>query len=273
MLLGIRKLSLITLLFVTAAVTPTEAACKPFLVVLDPGHGGSDHGAIYKDGAQAIAEKDLTLLLSREVAAQLQGKGVRAVLTRREDLDMGLTDRTAIANRLGANLFISLHMNSARDHASDAEGFETYILNNSTDASSKRLADLENAVLEGSKAGKKSDVSLIVKDLLIDANLSESKHLACKIQGQLVGATKTLETGKRKNRGVKQALFYVLLGADMPSVLVEAGFMSSVVDRTMMMSKWGRHRIAQAIVDAVTEYRRNAGTPRAARTLASCRVR
>src|SRR5690606_17595469 len=129
----------------------------------------------------------------------------------RDDVDVALPERTAIANRLGASLFISLHMNSG-----GAEGFETYILNTATDEQSKRLADLENKVLEGSVAnqGSAGSVSLIVKDLLLAANFDESRDLACAVQGKVhQAALRFRKKNAVRNRGVKQGLFYVLLGA------------------------------------------------------------
>lgn len=255
-------------------------AAPPFLVVIDPGHGGSDRGAVVKEGKKEITEKEVTLALAQDVSRELVKHQIQSVLTRRVDQDVALPDRTALANRLKADVFISIHMNAAVGERSGlAEGIETYILNTSTDRSSKRLADLENSVLKGSLARQfeNEDVSLIVKDLILDANLVESKHLACNVQSQMVKTHTELQESKaasrRHNRGVKQALFYVLLGADMPSVLVEAGFIDSVRDRALVQDATSRQRLAASIAEAIAAYRIRRQTPDAAFTLSKCLVR
>lgn len=225
----------------------------PFRVVIDPGHGGVDEGAVIQEGSRTIAEKTLTLALAKEAARSLRTQGIEAVLTRTYDTDVSLPLRTAMANRLQADLFLSIHLNSGP--ASDAQGVETYILNTATDASSRRLQELENSVVrlapEGSDGPHDPDVALILKDLRLDANLGPSQTLACSIQGELVKAT------RHRNRGVKQALFYVLLGADMPSALVEAGFLTSPRDRANLTTSLGQSRIGRAIAQGVERFRRS----------------
>ena len=224
-----------------------------FIVVLDPGHGGQDTGALYKEGppgkSTLYTEKALTLLIAKDLARELIIRGYQVVLTRNDDRDTHLTDRTAMANKVKANIFISIHLNSTPE-LNGAHGIETFILNHATDASSRRLADLENSVLKESQAneaGKSSNVSLIMKDMILDANLTPSKALACAIQNNLKKGT--------KNRGVRQALFYVLLGADMPSVLIEAGFMNSKEDRERALNPLTRQRLVNQIAGAVEDFR------------------
>ncbi len=247
-------------------LTPLSASAA-FRVVIDPGHGGSDLGTTFDNGTIQIAEKDVTLALAQETARELRAKGIEAILTRTKDQELPLPARTAMANKLKADVFISIHMNStAVAGATIVEGVETFILNNTTDASSRRLAQLENAVLGGVKGQNpvENDVALILKDLRLDANLSESKRLACSIQEQL-------STNKR-NRGVKQALFYVLLGADMPSVLVEAGFLNSARDRELVLSPTGQKKIAKAITQAMLRFSREKNTPKATVVLSRCQI-
>ena len=230
----------------------------PFLVVLDPGHGGADFGTVYTRPDPTrfhVAEKNVTLALALQTARQLRAHGIKVILTRESDQDVPLSTRTAIANKVKADLFISIHMN-----AGAAEGVETYILNNTTDATSRRLAQIENT------NAQQSDVDLIIKDLRLDANLPESKRLACAVQENLVSAM------KKKNRGVKQALFYVLLGADMPSALLEAGFLSDARDRAFVLSEVGQRSISMAIARAVEQFRKLSGTPAAAAVLSRCQV-
>lgn len=242
--------------------------------MIDPGHGGTDHGAQVQASSARLTEKDVTLQLAKQVAFELTRRGIRVALTRSKDEDVSLTERTAIANRLKADAFISIHMNSSQaGPEGEAEGVETYILNNSTDSSSKRLADLENAVLQDSQArGVSGDVALIVKDLMLDANLGESQRLACSVQSQLVNATSTQST-RYRNRGVKQALFYVLLGADMPSILVEAGFLNNVRDRLIASSDAGQKRMAIALAQAVQEFRYGMGRVQNNNVLSRCKIR
>lgn len=267
----------------SAAVMGANAAVAPskFTVVLDPGHGGTDLGAVHRNrkGKIDFTEKDATLRLAKEARRQLEQKGYRVLLTRDRDAYIAHTARTAIANRAKAAIFISLHMNSVAETAGmsqkaleTAEGVETFLLNTTTDLSSKRLADLENKGLDptqGSplKVGEdETEVNLILKDMTLDANLPESKRLACALQDHL-----TKVTGQ-KTRGVKQALFVVLLGADMPSVLVEAGFVTSPRDRKLISSSHGSRAMGAAIVRAVEQFRLQHGTAKARQALSSCLV-
>jgi N-acetylmuramoyl-L-alanine amidase len=247
-------------------------------VVIDPGHGGTDNGTIFYDGTYAVAEKNVTLLIARQVAAQLKAEGIDVTLTRRDDRELSLGGRTELANRLGADIFLSIHMNSTqtRTMMPGAEGVETYILNNATDASSRRLAHLENTVIshEGIHTPEQEDVALILRDMRLDANLAESKRLACNIQRNLAGSrlADPRPRSSRRDRGVKQALFHVLLGADMPSVLVEAGFLSSQRDRAIVLSAEGRQKIASSIARAIEQYRALKGTRAASLALSRCQV-
>ncbi len=262
------------------------APAKPFKVVIDPGHGGSDHGAIVKMGDREITEKDLTLLLALETEKSLKKKGYTVFLTRSQDREIPLSLRTALANRLKADLFISLHMNSHRAaKPGDARGMETYFLNTTSDEMSRRLAYLENTPNRpnlpsvengGGETEGHEDIALILKDLTLGANLNESKRLACLLQKNLVSATSANQPPARRaaiNRGVKQALFHVLLGADMPSALVEAGFMNHPGDRSQVIQPQGRAQMANGIAQAVEQFRAQRNTRLAAIELSSCTVR
>jgi N-acetylmuramoyl-L-alanine amidase len=275
-----RTLQLMPLALLSLAVAPLQTrAAGAFRVVIDPGHGGQDFGAIADAGGTRVAEKELTLALALEAQKHLKLKGIQVVLTRSSDEEVPLSARTALANRLKADLFISIHMNStsAGNGSALAQGVETYILNNTTNETSKRLAYLENTPNRPNLPKLKStgsqdstedaaDVALILKDLTLDANLSESKRLACALQNQLV------DPASPRDRGIKQALFHVLLGADMPSALVEAGFMSSAQDRKLVLNPVTRMKMGIAIARAIDQFRRERGTPRAQATLSRCKV-
>jgi N-acetylmuramoyl-L-alanine amidase len=272
---------------ITSVAAPVAAAAPepapsphPFLVVLDPGHGGIDNGASFSRGHDAVFEKNVTLMLAHQVAAQLRNRGIDVILTRDMDHEMPLAARTALANKMGADVFISLHMNSLPNKNEQlASGTETFILNNANDDSSKRLAQLENMLMAGEHepqgVAQTGDVALILKDLRLDANLPESKRLACMIQHQLVVAHSKAE-GKvipaKTDRGVRQALFFVLLGADMPSALVEAGFLSNSKDRTWITSAAGQKSLGVAIARAINLFRIQKNTSEARKTLNTCKV-
>ncbi len=250
------------------------AKARPFKVVIDPGHGGTDFGTTQLIGDVVVSEKDLTLALARETARILRAHGVTTVLTRTQDVNVALGARTALANRLKADVFLSIHMNSTdTPMVTGAEGIETYILNNTSDETSKRLAHLENTVLSpeeraAAESPEERDVALILRDLRLDANLSESKRLACMVQDHLMGISKP----RTRNRGVRQALFHVLLGAEMPSILVETGFLSNPRDRQILQSPKGRKAFGAALARAIETYRDNRGTPQAQLTLSRCKV-
>ncbi len=249
-----KRIFIAFLLFFLGFSNPLSRAAPSsgkLLVVIDPGHGGSDTGAVYEGGKTRLTEKHFTLLLARDLARELIIRGHNVILTRNEDRDMRLSDRTAIANKVKADIFISIHLNSSEE-AIKTGGVETFILNHATDETSRRLADLENAVLRDSQANSdtgSSNVSLIMKDLILDANLAPSRDLACSVQSRI--------RGKINDRGVKQALFYVLLGADMPSILIESGFMNSKEDRDRILFTRPRLSMAADLAGAVDDFRMN----------------
>jgi N-acetylmuramoyl-L-alanine amidase len=268
-----------------AAVPPTPK------IVIDPGHGGSDEGTVFDGGTFRLAEKDVTLRLAQVVKAYLKQRGYHVTLTRDTDKELNLPARTALANRIQADLFISIHLNSIQDprrksglksskkwsllaNFRNAHGVETYILNHTSDASSKRLARLENSVISTHPTHnpKEKDIALILKDLRLDANLSRSQKLACQIQEDLAAAPPMQDHPKMKNRGVKQALFHVLLGADMPSVLVEAGFLSHPEDRARVLSPQGRLQMGAAIATAIQNYF-SPKTSKSLQLLNNCKIR
>jgi len=220
------------------------------VVVIDPGHGGSETGAISAKGTQ---EKDLTLLLAQSLKSALEAKlPVRAVLTRTEDVQLPLTMRSALANQFKADLFISIHLNSS--FGNGAQGTETYFL--ATQASDERAAQSAATENAGAEAAAHSgegdplyDLQLILWDLAQSHHLSESQRLANLIQAELN------QTLGLRDRGVKQAPFRVLMGAAMPAVLVELGFLSNPAEETKLLQPAYRAELIQALVRAVARYR------------------
>lgn len=217
-------------------------------VVIDPGHGGKETGAI---GPAGTAEKELTLLISQALAARLEeALGVRAVLTRQEDLDLGLDERSALANQYRADLFVSVHLNSAV--RGGARGAETYFL--SLQASDQRAADaaaIENYVGAGAAppGTEEFDLQLLLWDLAQSQHLAASQRLATLIQEEL---NRQLDL---KDRGVKQAPFRVLMGAAMPAVLVELGFISTAEEETKLRDPAYRAELVETLVRAIGRFK------------------
>ena len=209
-------------------------------IVIDPGHGGSNTGA---QGPAGAVEKELTLLLARALQSQLQRRlPVRVVLTRNEDAELPPDTRVAMANQQKADLFISIHLNSSPGRK--AQGAETYFLN--LVASDERAAQAAQAENAGDPL---TDLQLILWDLAQSHHMSESQRFAGLIQEEL---NKALEL---RNRGVKQAPFRVLMGAAMPAVLVELGFLSNPLEEERLTDPLYRSRLAEALVDAVSRYK------------------
>jgi N-acetylmuramoyl-L-alanine amidase len=216
-------------------------------IVIDPGHGGKDPGAI---GPSGLKEKDVTLAMSLKIAERLRETlGCEVILTRDRDVYLPLEERTAIANKVGADLFISVHANAAPNR--QAFGIETYYLNFSKNDKAAAVAAREN----GTTLKEVGDLELILFDLMANAKINESSRLAAEIQRALVG-----RLGKQfdeiRDLGVRQGPFYVLLGATMPSVLVEAAFISHPREERRLATSSYHEHTADAIADAVKSYAR-----------------
>ena len=239
---------------VTAApeAAPTTAPARTNeikTIVIDPGHGGSDTGAV---GSKGIEEKTITLLLAQALRSRLEERlPVRVVLTRSDDAELPLDTRTALANQQKADLFISLHINSV--HGSSARGAETYFSSlKASDEHAARSAATENLAGSDSRGAESDplyDLQLILWDLAQSHYLAESQRLAGLVQEELNEAL-----GLR-DRGVKQAPFRVLLGAAMPAILVECGFISNPEEEERLLDPAYRADLVNSLVRAVTRYR------------------
>lgn len=215
-------------------------------IVIDPGHGGKDPGAIgYLKG---VREKNVTLEISRRLAKKIRQRlGCEAVLTRNADTFLSLEERTAIANTKNADLFISIHTNANRAMA--CRGIETYFLNLATDEDAILVAARENAT----SAKNISDLQAILSDLMKNAKIDESSRLAGHVQEALIKKLKP-RYSRIKNRGVKQAPFYVLLGAEMPCILIEAAFITNPRECRRLNTGGYQEDIADAIVMGIQHY-------------------
>lgn len=214
-------------------------------VVIDPGHGGHDEGTRSKSG---LLEKDLVLDISKRLAVLLRERmGTEAILTRTDDAYIGLEGRTQIANESNADLFLSIHANSSP--AKNVAGVETYYLNFSANREDMDLATRENASTETSIASLKD----VVAKIALRAKLDESREFALRVQNALHTAA-FKQNKEAKDRGVKKAPFVVLIGADMPSVLAEIGFLSNSRDEALLKTTEHRDRIAEALYKAIESY-------------------
>jgi N-acetylmuramoyl-L-alanine amidase len=216
-------------------------------VVIDPGHGGHDPGAKTKGLTEADLVLDVALRLEQLLSKQ---DGFEVVLTRRVDTFVPLEERTAIANREGADLFLSIHANASTNGA--ARGVETYFLNLTGNPDAEAVAARENA---GSSRSM-SQLPDIVKAIALNNKIQESRDFASMIQASMSSQLRKADSSVR-NLGVKQAPFLVLLGASMPSVLAEISFITNKQEAAMLKSEKGRQRIAEALFAGVLRYQQS----------------
>ena len=213
-------------------------------VVIDAGHGGHDPGAIGKLGTK---EKDIALAISKRLKVHLEKQGLEVLLTRDDDRYLKLEERTRFANQKEGDLFISIHCNASVNRKS--HGVETYTLNVSSDRYAIRLAARENASSEKSI----SDLQFILADLATKANTGDSTRLAQHVQGNIVSHLRGKYSNVR-DLGHKEALFYVLLGAKMPSILVETAFISHPEEEKRLRTPEFQEDLAVAIARGVERF-------------------
>ncbi len=236
-------------------------------VVVDPGHGGKDHGAIGRGG---LREKDVNLGIAKKLGGYLKRKlGVKVIYTRTHDRFVSLPGRSAIANQKKGDLFVSIHANAFWKRK--IHGIETYYLNTTSNRYARRLAARENALARHDKdrgpgpddpsSGRSAlppgtlgrDLRLVLADLAMRSATAESKRLAGYVQGSLVGSLRR-RYSKVRDLGVKHALFYVLLGARMPSILVETGFVTNTMEAKRLRRDAYQAQIATAIGRGIARF-------------------
>ena len=230
---------------------PAEKAHQPFKpgkirrIVVDPGHGGHDPGAMSPTGTR---EKDIVLQIGLKLSHKIREElGIDVVMTRSTDVFIELQERTAIANKVGADLFVSIHANASLNRA--ANGIETYYLNLAKTEKAAQLAAKEN----GTTLEKVSVLQAVLFDLMANYKLNDSAHLADEVQKSLY---KKAQTGYPmvKNLGVKQGPFYVLVGATMPSILVETAFVSNERDEVKLKDPQYQDLTAEGILSGIKGY-------------------
>ena len=217
---------------------------RPFRVIIDPGHGGHDPGAI---GPTGLKEKTVVLKIAKKLATKIRRElGWEAILTRRDDRYLSLEERTAIANVKRGDIFLSIHTNASRSRL--ARGIETYFLNFTTDKYALRLAARENNL----PPERISALQLILYDLMLSAKVDESSRLAHYLHRGLI---QTLRRRYRvRDLGVKQAPFLVLIGAKMPSVLVEVSFISNPWEERRLRDDRYLSSIARGLLQGLKSY-------------------
>jgi N-acetylmuramoyl-L-alanine amidase len=214
-------------------------------IVIDAGHGGHDSGTLGVDG---IEEKDVVLDVALRVGKLLHDRlGAEIVYTRSDDTFVPLETRTAIANKAQADLFLSIHANSSPDPA--ARGVETYYLNFTTDPSALEVAARENAASDHSV----HQLSDLVKKIALKDKIAESREFAADVEGTLYTGLQRGNAGL-KDRGVKQAPFVVLIGANMPSILAEISFVTNPRDAGQLRDPGYRQRVAESLYRGVARY-------------------
>ena len=209
-------------------------------MVLDPGHGGSNLGA---QGALGLREKQLTLTLANLVASRLRDKGIAVTLTRTNDRTLTLRQRVELADQLPADIFVSIHANASANRAQ--RGFETYVL-------TAKGVDVDARALRSStttpRPGVDPDIALVIDDLERGASQWESAELAARMQKALRD-----RRGSEGDRGVRQDAHHVLLGATMPAVLVEVGFIDHPIEGKQLADPSVQAQIAAAIAEAIED--------------------
>ena len=230
----------------TSSALAKQLALGVKKIVIDPGHGGRDYGA--PGYLKGIHEKKIVLQIAKKLAKKIRSRlHCEVIMTRQNDKFLTLEERTAIANTKNADLFISIHTNAARNRR--AYGIETYFLNLATDDAAILVAARENAT----SAKNISDLETILSDLMQNAKINESSRLATYVQKALYKGMKK-KYSKIKSKGVKQAPFYVLLGAQMPAILVETSFISNPRECRRLSNAKYQENLCNSIVDGIKRY-------------------
>jgi N-acetylmuramoyl-L-alanine amidase len=221
------------------------------LIVIDPGHGGRDPGAV---GRRGVKEKDVALGIALQAKKILESqKKAEVILTRDRDRFVPLERRAWIANSKDADLFVSIHANAHPNR--NVRGLETYYLDNTTDRAAMRVAALENATPEK----KGDDLSRILIDLRLNVNAVESNDLARTMQNAVIKKVRQKGYKDARDLGAKGSLFYVLIGAHMPSVLVEVAFLTNPTEEKRLATRDYQNALAEGVALGITNYLRARG--------------
>ena len=213
-------------------------------VFIDAGHGGKDPGTSHND----ILERMVTLDVAQLLGRLLEANGLEVAYSRRKDMAVSLSERTRKANAERADLFVSIHVNASEN--AQINGFETYYLDLASNPQAARVATLENA---GSDR-RLSDMQCMLADVMLNARVEESRRLAADIQRLSLFRLKKRDYTVRNN-GVKSAPFHVLLGAQMPAILVEVGYCTNRDEARNLAKSAYRHALAEGLAEGILAYR------------------
>jgi len=232
---------------------PTEAeGPKRFTIrsiVIDAGHGGNDPGAIGR--RSHVKEKNLTLQLARKLKSILEAEGIKVTMTRDSDIFIPLPMRSEIANKSGADLFVSVHINASRSRL--MRGFECYYLSNATDDNARALEAFENSSLKMDEAASAQHSRPLDKTLW-DMTLTENRLESAQLAGSICDSVdESLATG---DRGIRTARFYVLKHTNIPAVLVETGYLSNKYEELKLKDPEFLDRIAESVAQGILKYKR-----------------
>ncbi|MEN3014237.1 MAG: N-acetylmuramoyl-L-alanine amidase [Endomicrobiia bacterium] len=220
---------------------------KKRIIVIDPGHGGEDPGAVGKYGSK---EKDINLSISKILKEKLEANGFTVLLTRDDDIFVPLVKRTKFANDNNADLFISIHCNASEKPSGTDRGLEAYFLSErATDPDAVATEKLENEVIKFEKKTEElSKLQKLLWSMIVNEFINESSKLCSLVVNECVSRTQQIP------RGVKQAGFYVLRGAQMPAILVEVGFISNPTEELKLLRRDFQQLIADGIFSAIKKY-------------------
>ena len=230
-----------------------EAPPKKFKVVLDAGHGGHDSGNI----GNGYFEKDIALNIVLEIGKELEkNEDVEVIYTRKKDVFLELWERADVANNANADLFVSVHCNA---HSSQASGTETFVLGLGGNEKNIAIAKKENSVifLEENHEEHYEGFDPNAPELSIGLELMQEEYLDQSISLAALVETSFSQKLKRKSRGVKQAIFWVLHRSVMPSVLIEVGFLTNNTEGKFLNSNQGQLKVAKSITSAIIDYKKN----------------
>lgn len=231
-------------------IFPPPAVYTIKRIVIDPGHGGKDPGAIGKFG---LVEKHITLDVATRLRSYLENRGLELILTRDDDRFVSLWERADLANKKDADFFISIHANAS--YSKYVKGFEVFYLSEAVDDNARAVAAIENASLkyESSSFGNRKPSSAL-EATLWDIEYTENRAESIELAGCITKAAhRELDI---KNRGVKAARFYVLKGAKMPSVLIEVGFISNWQEAKKLETSRHLDALARTIASGIIEYKK-----------------
>lgn len=232
-------------------------------VMIDPGHGGKDPGT---SGADGCHEKQYTLEIAKKLAVILKGKGYHVFLTRDADYFVTLDNRTLMANRDHADIFVSIHINWSSDPAT--RGITTYFLNWTNDAEAERVAARENQISMRRMKTARTQLGTILASLELQGKRNQSLKLANYVEDSVMKKVQPVHHGET-DWGVKRAIFYVLVGDRMPSILTEVSFLSNSRDEALLQEPSYIDTVAEGIAGGIEDYFRHKAPVLPARTYAS----